>query len=165
MASGQAPTSRSFSCQGDSSRTEIESFQRIVHVGTWSSGESHFYVDHGNGLRSYFGVTENSRVNDPGDWTRTWYISRTVDQFGNEIEYDYESTSAHETLPKEIVWTRNTGQSLAPRYKVAITYEDRPADDQRSGYDGAGAQWSRTKRIEQIDVNFDGGQGVQNVAS
>jgi hypothetical protein len=39
------------------------------------------------------------------------------------------------------------------------------ADDQRSGYDSGGVQWSRTKRIKQIDVTYNDGQTVQPTAT
>jgi hypothetical protein len=102
-----------------------------------------------------------------GPTTRIWYISSTADQFGNQIVYDYESSTVEETLPKEIVWTESDGESLAPRYKVAITYEDRPADDQRSGYDAAGVQWSRTQRTrghQRLPVRADSNRSTSAIS-
>src|SRR5690606_15341777 len=130
--------------------------QRIVQVGPQTGVAQSFYVDHGNGLRSYFGETANSRVAGPGSTIRTWYISRTVDLFGNTIEYSYYSPTADEVLPQTITWTGNstTSPTLSPGYAVTITYENRPADDQRSGYYSGGGAWSRTKRIDRIDVTY-----------
>jgi hypothetical protein len=68
-------------------------------------------------------------------------------------------------VPETIAWTSNDGESLEPRYAVTITYEDRPTDDQRSGYDSGGAVWSRTKRIDEIEVTYDDGTTVQEIAT
>jgi hypothetical protein len=152
-----------YHADGTQYRTEIESFQRIVQQGTGAS--TSFYVDHGNGLRSYFGETSNSRDTGGGGLARTWFISRTVDQFGNAIEHGYDSPTAGQTVPETIAWTSNDGQSLDPRYAVTITYGDRPPDDQRSGFDSGGAAWSRTKRIDEIEVTYDDGTTVQEIAT
>lgn len=86
---------------------------------------------------------------------RLWYLSYTVDQFGNQINYTYsENTTTGEVVPAEITWTSNPGQALTARYKIAISYEARPGDDQRSGYDPGGAPWASTKRIDKIDVIY-----------
>lgn len=83
--------------------TEIETFQRIVQDGTLAGGAASFYVDHGNGLRSYFGDTSDSLVDTgPGGAGRIWYISHTVDQFGNTIEYSYDNPTTDETVPETI---------------------------------------------------------------
>lgn len=70
--------SGTYGADGSKYRTEIESFQRIKQQGTGTS--TSFYVDHGNGLRSYFGETSNSRAPASGT-ARTWHITRTIDQF------------------------------------------------------------------------------------
>src|SRR5690606_33235913 len=67
-----------------------------------------------------------------------------------------ENTSTGEVVPLEITWPSNPGQSLSAKYKIAITYETRPSDDQRSGYDVGGAAWAKTKRIDKIDVIYNG---------
>ncbi|HEY5569374.1 MAG TPA: SpvB/TcaC N-terminal domain-containing protein, partial [Gammaproteobacteria bacterium] len=137
-------------------RTELETFQKIVQESTQGSGPMYFRVDHGNGLRSYYGYTADSRMEaSNGSSVRTWYISYTEDQFQNRISYTYsENTSTGETVPTEVSWTSNAAQGLAARYTVVITYETRPAEDQRTGYDAGGALWSNTKRIDKIDVIY-----------
>ncbi len=52
-------------------------------------------------------------------------------------------------------WSGNTAVDLdlPPRYAVTITYETRPTDDQRSGHDSGGGTWSRTRRIDEIEVS------------
>jgi RHS repeat-associated protein len=148
-------------------RTEIESFQRIVQDGTMAGGGAEsFYVDHGNGLRSYYGATSDSRVPGPGNTARTWYISSTVDQFGNTIEYVYDDTWSSEVLLESIFWTSRTiAPTLSPRYELTISYESRPTDDQRGGYDGGGASWNRSQRIDEIEVTYDDGQAVNTIAT
>jgi hypothetical protein len=105
-----------------------------------------------------YGATPNSRIEFAGtSVVRLWYLSSTVDQFGNQISYSYdENSTTGEVFPTEITWTSNAGQGLSPRYKVVITPEPRPADDQRSGHDTGGAPWASTKRIDRIDVIYDG---------
>ncbi len=139
-------------------RTEIESFQRVFQQGTVGGGPQSFYVQHGNGLTSYYGATPNSRIEFAGtSVVRLWYLSYTVDQFGNQISYSYdENSTTGEVFPIEITWTSNAGQGLTPRYKIVITPETRPADDQRSGHDSGGAPWASTKRIDKIDVVYNG---------
>jgi RHS repeat-associated protein len=149
-------------------RTEIESFQRIVQDGTLSGGGAEkFYVDHGNGLRSYFGETADSRIAGIGTTAGTWFISRTVDQFGNTIAYGYDNSVGTETVPETITWTGNTDvePDLPPRYAVTITYEARPTDDVRGGYDSGGKVWSRSRRIDEIEVTYDDGSTVETIAT
>ena len=143
---------------GTEYRTERETFQRVWQQGTVGGGPQSFYVQHGDGSTSYYGYTPDSRIERVGSSAvRLWYLSYTVDQFGNQINYGYsENATTGEVFPTEITWTSNPGQGLAARYKIAITYETRPADDQRSGYDSGGAPWATTKRIDKIDVILDG---------
>jgi hypothetical protein len=149
-----------YGVSGTQYRTEIESFQRVFQEGIVGGGPQSFYVQHGNGSTSYYGYTPDSRVERVGSSAvRLWYLSYTVDQFGNQINYTYdENTTSGEVFPTEITWTTNTGQGLSPRYKIVITPETRPSggvvDDQRSGYDSGGALWASTKRIDKIDVIY-----------
>jgi hypothetical protein len=146
----------SHGADGTEYRTELDTVQRIVQNGTQGGGPQAFRVDHGNGMSSYFGATADSRVEvTGGSAVRIWFVSYTEDRFGNRINYAYnENGSTGETVPTEVAWTQNSGQSLTAKYKVAITYEGRPADDQRSGYDSAGRQWATTSRIDKIDVLY-----------
>lgn len=52
-----------------------------------------------------------------------------------------------------------------PATRFTITYGNRPSDDQRAGYDGGGATWSRTKRINEIEVTYDDGSTVSEIAT
>ena len=150
-----------YGASGTQYRTERETFQKIMQdTGPQNSClPGYFSVQHGNGLTSFFGCTADSKVEKVGTSTvRIWYLSYTEDQFGNRVSYVYtENTTPGETVPAEIAWTSNATQGLAARYKVSITYETRPADDQRSGYDSGGALWAMTKRIDKIDVIYTGG--------
>src|SRR6185295_17596629 len=68
--------SGSYWSAGTQYRTEIDTFQRVVQQGT-AGGADSFYVDHGNGLRSYFGTTADSRVEVTGSSgaVKAWLIS------------------------------------------------------------------------------------------
>lgn len=150
-----------YGAHGTEYRTEIESFQRVYQNGTvGATGAQSFYVQHGDGRTSYYGYTTDSRVEAAGTGqtgVRIWYLSYTQDQFGNRISYVYdENTTTGEAVPTEVHWTSNAGQGLSARYKIVITYETRPADDQRFGYDMGGSKWASTKRINKIDVVYNG---------
>jgi RHS repeat-associated protein len=146
----------SYGASGTEYRTERESFQRVFQQGVVGGGPQSFYILHGNGSTSYYGYTADSRVEYVGSSAvRLWYLSYTVDQFGNQINYSYnENTSTGEVVPNDVTWTSNSGQGLSARYKIAIRYETRPSDDQRSGYDSGGAPWASTQRIDKIDVIY-----------
>jgi len=111
-------------------------------------------------VTSYYGTTSDSRIEVVGSSAvRLWYLSYTVDLWGNRINYSYsENTSTGEVFPTEITWTSNPGEGLSPRYKIAVTYETRP--DTRSGRDSGGAPWATTKRIDKIDVVYNGTQTI-----
>ena len=146
--------SGSYGASGTEYRTEIEGFQKVTQSGTVGGGPQSFSVQHGNGLTSYYGATEDSRIQKVGSTAvRIWYLSYTTDVAGNTIQYYYsENGTTGEVVPDYITWTTNTGQSLTPKYKVTISYETRPSDDQRSGYEPGGAAWASTKRISHIRV-------------
>jgi RHS repeat-associated protein len=137
-------------------RTEIETFRRVMQLGTQAGGPLSFRVDHPNGLSSYYGVTEDSKVGAPGSVVKRWLISYTEDQFGNRITYTYnENATTDETVPVEVAWTQNAALSMPP-YKVSIVYETRPPDDQRFPWDAGGFQWQSTQRIDKIEVKYNG---------
>ena len=141
---------------GSEYRTEIETFQRIIQTGPLQGGgPQSFRVDHPDGTSSYYGMTEDSRGGMPGGVVTKWYISYAEDQFGNRVSYTYDkNTATGEHVPVEISWTHNPAQGLAPQYRITITYEPRPADDVRTGFDGGGVAWTRSKRIDRIDVLY-----------
>ena len=145
-------TSGSYGASGSIYSTEIESFQRIKSLGTAGSGPQYFTVEHGNGSISYYGYSGDSRIEKVGaSDVRLWYISFTEDQFGNRINYGYdENATTGEVVPDEVTWTTNSG--LSAKYKIEITYETRPTDDQRSGHEPGAAAFARTKRISYIRV-------------
>jgi hypothetical protein len=91
-------------------RTEIESFQRITQVGVQGSGPQYFVVEHGDGSKSYYGYTTDSRVENtasPTSSVRIWYISYTEDAFGNRINYTYQEN------PGEAARSRSTGLKIS----------------------------------------------------
>jgi len=138
-------------------RTEIETFQKITTSGSAGTCSQYFDVWHGNGSYSRYGSTTDSCIEKIGSSSaRMWFIAYTQDQFSNRISYSYsENTSTGEVLPTEVNWTSNAGQSLTAKYKVSIVYENRPSDDQRTGYEPGGAKTASTQRIDKIQVFFD----------
>src|SRR5688572_8796547 len=153
-----------YGASGTQYRTEIETFQKITQENTQGNGAMQFRVDHGNGWHSYYGATPTSRVEaiGKGGSVRAWYLSYTEDQFQNRISYEYsENASTGEVFPTYVSWTANAARGLSPRYGVEIIYEDRPLEDQRSGYDAGGAPWATTKRIDRIRVVWNGDQTIR----
>lgn len=152
--------SGTYGASGSEYRTEIETFQRIKSQGTAGAGPQYFTVEHGDGSISYYGYTSDSRIERVGaSDVRLWYISFYEDKFGNRIEYSYsENGTTGEVLPTGVAWTRSISPSLSPRYSVTIVYETRPSSDQRSGVDQDGAIWAKTKRINYIEVEYNGSE-------
>ena len=153
-------TSGTYGANNTQYRFERDTFERVVSVGNINGSPEHFYIDHGNGLRSFFGQTPESRFNlSPSDATpERWYISHIEDRFGNRINFFYTKTvtSSHrEIVPDRIEWSSNASPFLAARYRAQFTWETRPAADQRLSW-SYGHPVDTTKRLQRVTVSFQG---------
>lgn len=151
-------TSGTYGASNTQYRFERDTFERIVSVGNISGSPEHFYIDHGNGLRSYFGNTADSRFNlSPTDARpEAWYLSHIQDQFGNRINFFYTktvTTSHREIVPDRIEWSANPGLGHTARYRAQFTWQNRPAADQRVGW-AYGKRHDTTKRLQRVTVSF-----------
>ncbi|MEL6131978.1 MAG: VCBS repeat-containing protein, partial [Bacteroidota bacterium] len=107
-------------------RTEQETWQRVTY---YTSEGGYFIVNTPDGLKMTFGRGINNRTRAAGtSTTLTWWLNRVEDQFGNYYTITYEnfSTPRSEVVPKEINYTGNSSQKLAPFAKVRFNYENHP---------------------------------------
>ncbi len=140
--------SGTYGVAGSEYRTEIESFRKIVAVGTSGNGPSHFIVNDPDGTWHSYSAAGGSKFGTHGYWAR----STTNDLFGNRIEYYYvDGTTTGEFLVDRIEYTSNGMQGLSPKYAIQFNYENRPVTDNRSGYT-FGVLWSYSRRLDEIRV-------------
>jgi len=131
-------------------RAEIHSHEKITSHGTVGTGPAHFIVRHPNGLTYYYGDSGTSRIDAPNTGeVRVWALTRIVDQFANEVVFNYNERADGEYDPKTITWGGTNN------YKLKFAYEPRP--DARGGYI-AGSPWARTQRLTNIIYSFQGRQ-------
>lgn len=146
-------------------RTEIHGYEKILSHDSAGSGPAYFEVHHPDGLLHRYGASTDSRIEAPGSGeVRTWALSEITDRFQNTITFSYtEDGSAGEYLPATIRWTRTGAQTPEESpYRMTFGWEERPADDVRSGY-LHGSPWRAGKRLATIDYDFNGGSGYARV--
>jgi RHS repeat-associated protein len=145
-------------------------FARIIRVKT-SDGQHYWEVWSKDGMKSFYGTPAVSAENDtctiadPEDRDKiyAWYMSRTVDPFGNEMIYEYERDlvigdprSYDNLYLKQINYCQYTvtpphpdPQYTAYLCQVKFNYEERP--DPFSGYK-SGFEIRTTKRCTSIET-------------
>lgn len=112
---------------GDAYRPKIESsFLRLDYV------RPHWVVTDRNGNRSFFGLTSNSRVENPswtaalpGDRTARWLLSATEDVHGNRVDYTYDWDSNQPYL-QQIDYGGNPSHGLPHTHLVSFQTVSRP---------------------------------------
>lgn len=139
-------------------------FAKILHHR--DSNNDYWEVQSKDGLKSFYG-TERNAGNDPAaiakpsDRSRVfaWKLSRTVDPFGNRIEYSYERDQRvdgpHEwdQLYLSEIRYADFGDTDNPNFlvKVRFLYEDRivdPFSEYRSGF-----EIRTTRRCTRIEIS------------
>ncbi|WP_234994948.1 RHS repeat-associated core domain-containing protein [Microbulbifer donghaiensis] len=101
---------------------------RIVQSGALSGAS--FSVDSSNGVKKYFGDTENSRVRRGGSGsTISWKLRKIQDLHNNSVIYSYYFSGGASYLSK--IFYTGDGDTQGNR-EVSFTYEDR--DDVISSY-------------------------------
>lgn len=128
--------------------TEIESWRKIVSMGSCGSGPCSFKVYTKNGYIKEFGMTNNSRIQATHKkGIENWTLNKIVDQFGNYIEYIYLVDSLNGShYPTEIKYTGNSN-ILVPQRAVKFEYDSRM--DSVTTYEG-GSKSRQTKRLKTI---------------
>ena len=151
--------SGAYSAAGTEYRTEINNFSKIISAGQQAGEPEKFEVTAPNGMRLYYGYTDDSRIESTGGTSsvRFWALSYVLDRFDNrmDIVYDEDSGTDSGFMPDRIEYTRNDSQSLTAKYEVDFVYENRPASDVRTSNLG-GSQFTVSKRLKTISVTYDG---------
>ncbi|WP_428309894.1 FG-GAP-like repeat-containing protein [Hydrocarboniphaga sp.] len=149
--------SGNYGASGSVYETEIQTFNKITANSSgalgWipSSGPQWFQVHSPNGNIVQYGGTDDSRIEFDGTAVvRTWAISRITDTSGNYIRFVY-AKEAGSYRPIEIYYTGTPqGEGL---YRIAFTYELKPAVDVRQNY-LAGSQIKQPYRLTSIAVLY-----------
>ncbi|NIR41173.1 MAG: hypothetical protein GWN07_34000, partial [Actinobacteria bacterium] len=150
-------------------RTEVETFQKIVAVGSvpypdGGSGPRSFVVHPGDGSRLEYGAEPSSRDLDARGVVVAWRVSRLEDVDGNTMAYRYaghvgtgpDGERTVERLPVEIAYGGNPGQGVSLSLAVRFHFEERP--DRRYGYAG-GVAFAVTRRLRSVETRV----GAQTV--
>ena len=134
------------------------------------SDNSYWEVQSKDGLVSFYGIpgvagSDPAVVADPGNPSKVfaWKLTRTVDPFGNVIEYEYERDTGEEgphhwdQLYLRRIRYGDYGDETDPQFLVSVIfdYDDRP--DPFSAY-RPGFEIRTRKRCEQIIVRTHGDQ-------
>ncbi|MFO7370174.1 MAG: RHS repeat-associated core domain-containing protein [Bacteroidales bacterium] len=102
-------------------KTQHETFQRIKFTGTC------FEVETSDGLKRYYGESDDSRFRKGSNEVLSWYISRVVDQYGNAINYYYKNVAAtNELLIDRIEYTKSN--TFEAYNKIQFVYENGRSD-------------------------------------
>src|SRR5204863_4794023 len=107
-------------------RPRIENlFARIEKWENAASGETHWRIISKDNIRTYFGLTPESRITDPADKTKVfeWLVSRTHDDKGNISVYKYK-TEDFAQIDKKLNEKNRLGNS-SQVYLKKILYANR----------------------------------------
>ena len=112
-------TSSNYGQEGSTYATKMETFAKITYVGNG------FTVEAKNGMVYEYGKVENAQFNaQNSNTTIAWYLNKASDQYGNYIIYEYEEIEREVRL-KEIRYTGNDAEGIAPYNKVKFNYSER----------------------------------------
>ena len=127
-------------------RMEIEGeFSRIEKRST------DWVVTDKKGTKYYYGSTDDSRQNDPGNASRVfrWALSRVEDLKGNYMTIVYMK-DGNQVYPSSIQYTGNSQQSLNPYAQVTINYV---STSQKSNSYIAGFNITTAQRIDRVNTS------------
>ena len=134
--------------------TEKESFARIERIGSGAS--SSWVVTTPNGVKYYYGTTDNARVmtHEHADVVHRWALNRVEDANGNyyTVEYRHDAASAA-YYPQTITYTFNDRGSVQGYRTVGFDWESRP--DVRTSY-AEGTRQTVSLRLASIESRVDG---------
>ena len=145
-------------------QTEVETFSKIIAIGTAGAGPQSFEVWGKNGLVYEYGNTTDSRIESKltagGQTTtvRAWAINKIRDRTGNTITYQYyDDTTNGSFRPNVINWANNVNAGIADYYRVVFVYETPDRPDPIYSYvfgDATGIEGTvnEFKRLDKIDV-------------
>ena len=114
-----------YGANGTEYRTEINSFNKIVSLGTAGSGPEKFQVWTKSGEILEYGFTADSKITINSD-VLTWSLNKLTDTAGNafNVIYNYDGTK-YEQTPHRIEYTENTSAGLTADKYIEFAYETR----------------------------------------
>ncbi|HEX6705225.1 MAG TPA: Ig-like domain-containing protein [Albitalea sp.] len=127
------PGTGAYGAPGSEYRTEIETFARVVAVGTQGNGPASFLVTLRDGAQVEYGNTADSRVmlpaaSGPGVSTPiAWSLNKAKDPRTNFYTVTY-ATSAGQQVPARIDYTGNATSGRAPYNSVQFVYDTARTD-------------------------------------
>jgi hypothetical protein len=110
-------------------RTKTESFSKITVVPF--AGGFGFKVEGKNGIVMEYGLTDDSRFGNTNSNAVIWQLNKTIDKFGNYVEYKYININKTIYLD-EIKYTGNTTANILPSNSIKFEYKMR--DDANIGF-------------------------------
>jgi hypothetical protein len=133
-------------------RTEVETYAKIVAIGSAGGGPAGFEVRRLDGLIYEYGQDASARIEYPNDVTvRAWALSGIRDRAGNRIDFTYiEDGASGGYRPNAITYNGNPSAGTGASTSINFIYEsnDRP-DPIYAFVDGGPAhQFKRLSRIE-----------------
>jgi RHS repeat-associated protein len=145
-------------------RTEVHGYEQVIANGQQGSGPAWFEVRHADGMVYRYGNDADSRIEAGSTEVRAWALNEIVDKFGYRVGFAYtEDPATGEYHPAEIRWTYRTSETFQQgRYRLAFSWEPRPAADVRAGFLW-GRPWRMSRRLATIDYEFDAGAGLARV--
>ena len=139
---------------GDVFRPKIEQDFRRIRMVLAQDGHTYWEVTEKNGLRSLFGETEVSRLDDPNNPNHIfrWMLDQVVDTNGNAILFNYWKDQGQIYLDS-IEYSKHVPAAGRPQCYVKMWYERRP--DQEQTYD-LSFPISTNFRLKTIDIQAGG---------
>ena len=134
-------------------RTELDSFVRVIQYGDINAENTYFSVEYKNNLVSEFGNTaisiNSNQVAEGRSETITWAISKSHDQAGNNIIYNYNAIGEGEYQLGSIDYT-GFGDNAGDRH-ITFGYSDRikPSTSYL-----AGGKSRKTQRLTTIETSY-----------
>jgi len=103
-------------------RTSDETFNKITCYENNDKGPSYFIVESKDGMKSYYGDTQESKLFLPkSNGVYEWLLRRIEDKQGNYIDYFYKYENNF-TYIDRIEYTGNSFQGLMPYNKIQFIY-------------------------------------------
>lgn len=103
-------------------RTKTESFSKITEVPY--AGGIGFNVETKGGIVMEYGLTADSRFGSTAANTVIWQLNKTMDKFGNYVEYKYININKTIYLD-EIKYTGNASANVLPSNSIKFEYKMR----------------------------------------
>jgi RHS repeat-associated protein len=108
--------------------TKLETFSKITRLGSNSGNPDWFKVETKNGMTYEYGNTTDSKFIDEeltsNPINMMWYVNKAYDQYGNYMEYIYES-NGREKRVKEIKYTGNSSAGILPYNSIKFNYQNK----------------------------------------